>query len=69
LWLALAAPVVAQSQAGHPPLPDLEGGRWGISVKALDGQPLGEFPVVALQSVPQAGVLGRAWDTLRLWFK
>ena len=35
----------------------------------LDGKPLGEFPVVALEEVPAAGFLGRAWDTLRLWLK
>ena len=29
----------------------------------------GEFPVVALEAVPSAGVLGRAWDTLWLWFR
>jgi len=25
--------------------------------------------MVALQDVPSASVLGRAWDTVRLWFK
>jgi serine-type D-Ala-D-Ala carboxypeptidase (penicillin-binding protein 5/6) len=35
----------------------------------LDGKPLGEFPVVALEEVPAAGIFGRAWDTLRLWLK
>ena len=35
----------------------------------LDGKPLGEYPVVALEAVPVAGIFGRAWDTLRLWFK
>jgi D-alanyl-D-alanine carboxypeptidase (penicillin-binding protein 5/6) len=41
----------------------------GVLRVALAGQPLGEYPVVALESVPQAGFLGRAWDTLRLWLK
>ena len=35
----------------------------------LEGKALGEFPVVALEAVPAAGILGRAWDTLRLWLK
>ncbi|MEO8143810.1 MAG: D-alanyl-D-alanine carboxypeptidase family protein [Betaproteobacteria bacterium] len=35
----------------------------------LDGKPLGEFPVVALEEVPAARIFGRAWDTLRLWLK
>ena len=34
-----------------------------------DGKPIGEYPVVALEAVPAAGLLGRAWDTLRLWLK
>ena len=32
-------------------------------------RPWGEYPVVALEDVPVAGVLGRAWDTIRLWFQ
>jgi D-alanyl-D-alanine carboxypeptidase (penicillin-binding protein 5/6) len=35
----------------------------------LDGKPLGEYPVVALEAVAVAGIFGRAWDTLRLWVK
>jgi len=31
-------------------------------------RPWGEYPVVALEAVPVAGIFGRAWDTLRLWF-
>ena len=55
----------------HPPVlaPVAQGERIGVLRVALDGRPLGEYPVVALQSVPQAGIFGRAWDTLRLWLK
>jgi D-alanyl-D-alanine carboxypeptidase len=35
----------------------------------LDGKPFREIPVVALEEVPLAGVLGRGWDTLRLLFR
>ena len=35
----------------------------------LDDQPYGEYPVMALETVPVAGMIGRAWDTLRLWFE
>ena len=28
-----------------------------------------EVPLVALESVEQAGVFGQAWDALRLWIK
>jgi len=33
------------------------------------GQRLFEVPLVVLEPVEQAGVLGRAWDALRLWIK
>lgn len=36
---------------------------------SADGKALGEYPVVALENVPVAGMFGRAWDTLMLWFK
>jgi D-alanyl-D-alanine carboxypeptidase (penicillin-binding protein 5/6) len=32
-------------------------------------QPLVDVPLAALEAVEQAGVLGRAWDALRLWIK
>ncbi len=35
----------------------------------LQGKLLGEYPVVALQNVAVAGFFGRAWDSMRLWFK
>lgn len=34
----------------------------------LDGQAAGEYPVVALEDIAQAGWFGRLWDTIRLWF-
>ena len=49
--------------------PVAEGGRVGNLRVTLDGKPVGEFPVVALEEVPAAGLFGRAWDTLRLWLK
>lgn len=55
----------------HPPVlaPVNKGDKVGVLRVALEGAPLGEYPVVALEAVPQAGVLGRAWDTLRLWLR
>ena len=35
----------------------------------LADQPVAEVPLVALEAVEQAGVLGRAWDAIRLWIK
>ncbi len=39
-----------------------------LRIKAGD-QLLREVPLVALEAVEQAGVLGRAWDAVRLWIK
>jgi serine-type D-Ala-D-Ala carboxypeptidase (penicillin-binding protein 5/6) len=49
--------------------PVADGARVGNLRVTLDGKPLGEYPVVALEAVEAAGFFGRAWDTLRLWFK
>ena len=36
----------------------------------MDGSTVvSEFPVVALDGVPEAGFIGRAIDTVKLWFK
>lgn len=36
---------------------------------SLDGEPLGEYPLVALADVPLAGFFGRAWDGFKLLFQ
>ena len=36
---------------------------------SLGDQPLPDIPLVSLQQVEQAGVIGRAWDAVRLWIK
>jgi D-alanyl-D-alanine carboxypeptidase (penicillin-binding protein 5/6) len=45
------------------------GQRVGTLKLTLDNQPYGEFPVVALEDVPVAGILGRGWDAIRLFFQ
>ena len=35
----------------------------------VDGKPLLQLPVVALEEVGQASIFGRAWDSMRLWMK
>lgn len=40
----------------------------GTMKVTLDGKAYGEYPVVAIDGVPVAGVIGRAIDTVRLWF-
>ncbi len=36
---------------------------------SLGDQPLLDHPLVVLEPVPQAGVMGRAWDAIRLWIR
>lgn len=49
--------------------PILAGQRVGTIRLVLDGKPYGEYPVVALASVPVAGMFKRAIDSVRLWLK
>ncbi|MBO9353433.1 D-alanyl-D-alanine carboxypeptidase [Bordetella petrii] len=52
----LLAPIAAQDPVG--------------SLQVLvDGKPAKQWPVIALDAVPQAGLAGRAWDTVRLWWR
>ena len=52
----LIAPIAAQSAVG--------------AVRVLvDGKPAMQFPVVALEPVAEAGFAGRAWDSIRLWWR
>ena len=44
------------------------GQRVGMLAVTFDGQPLGEYPVVALESVNVANLFVRMWDSLRLLF-
>ncbi len=45
------------------------GQKVGTVKVTLQGKVLGEYPAVALENVPVAGFFGRAWDSMRLWFK
>ena len=45
------------------------GQKVGTLKLTLDGKPYGEFPVVALEDVPLAGIFGRGWDAIRLFFQ
>jgi serine-type D-Ala-D-Ala carboxypeptidase (penicillin-binding protein 5/6) len=51
----LIAPIAAGQQVGTVKL-------------VADGKTLAQFPIVALQAVPQAGIVGRVWDSLMLMF-
>jgi D-alanyl-D-alanine carboxypeptidase (penicillin-binding protein 5/6) len=50
----LVAPLALNSQVGTAQL-------------QVEGRTIASYPVVALQPVEPAGVLGRSWDSLRLW--
>ena len=56
---------------GFEPLlaPVASGQAVGTVYVTLEGKAIGEYPLVALADVPPAGLFGRLWDTLRLWFK
>ena len=50
--------------------PLTQGQRVGaIDVTTTTGTKLASVPLVVLQAVPEAGLLGRAWDSIRLWIK
>ncbi len=53
-------PLVAPLQAGQ---------RIGQLDVSLSGKPLATYPLQVLKAVPEAGLFGRAWDSLRLMIK
>jgi D-alanyl-D-alanine carboxypeptidase (penicillin-binding protein 5/6) len=40
-----------------------------LKVTTAAGAPVASLPLVVLEPVELAGVLGRAWDAIRLWIK
>jgi D-alanyl-D-alanine carboxypeptidase (penicillin-binding protein 5/6) len=49
--------------------PILTGQQVGMLKISNAGQALAEVPLLALRGVEESGVIGRAWDTVRLWIK
>lgn len=50
--------------------PLAKGQRVGIiKVTSAGGAPLTTVPLIVQEAVPEAGLFGRAWDSLRLWIK
>lgn len=45
------------------------GERIGTLHLSIDGKPVANLPVVALEDVESAGFFGRVWDSVKLWFK
>ena len=66
----LASSASSRAERQQPLLAPVQQGQVIATLKLLvEGKVLGEYPVVALENVPVAGIFGRAWDTLMLWFK
>jgi D-alanyl-D-alanine carboxypeptidase (penicillin-binding protein 5/6) len=40
-----------------------------LKVTTAAGAPVGEVPLVVQEAVEEAGIFGRAWDSVRLWIK
>ncbi len=49
--------------------PIAKGQQVGTLKVSVGDQAVAEVPLVALEGVEQAGILGRAWDAIRLWIK
>jgi len=65
-----AAQVKTQVARPDPLVAPFRKGQAVGTLKVMRGdQPMLDVPLVALEAVEEAGVLGRAWDALRLWIK
>ncbi|MGI9134147.1 MAG: D-alanyl-D-alanine carboxypeptidase family protein, partial [Rhodoferax sp.] len=65
-----AAKLKTQVQRTEPLVaPVGKGQTLGTLKVLLADQPFTEVPLVALDAVEQAGILGRAWDAVRLWIR
>ena len=49
--------------------PIVKGQQLGVLKIFAGDQSVGEVPLLALEAVEQAGILGRAWDSVRLWIR
>ncbi len=65
-----AARIKTQVARPEPLVAPLAKGQAVATLKiSLGDQPLLDQPLVALEAVPQAGFMGRAWDAIRLWIR
>jgi D-alanyl-D-alanine carboxypeptidase (penicillin-binding protein 5/6) len=49
--------------------PISRGQRIGTLRLSLDGAPVGDYPLLALETMPVAGIIGRTWDAILLMFR
>ena len=62
--------IKVQLESRQPLLAPVQQGERVATLKlVVNDKPWGEYPVVALESVPVAGIFGRAWDSLKLYFQ
>lgn len=60
----------ASLESNQPLLaPIAAGQQLGVVKLTLEGKPVGDYPVYALEAVPAANFFKRTWDGLRLYFK
>jgi D-alanyl-D-alanine carboxypeptidase (penicillin-binding protein 5/6) len=65
-----AGKVKANLESRQPMFAPINAGqKIGVMKLTLDDKPYAEIPVVALETVALAGILGRGWDSIRLLFK
>ncbi len=62
--------IQAQTVTQQPLLaPVRRGQRLGTLRVSVDGQPVGEYPLLALEDIAVSGILGRGWDNILLMLK
>jgi D-alanyl-D-alanine carboxypeptidase (penicillin-binding protein 5/6) len=70
LYPATGKRIQAQMISQQPLLaPIKRGQQLGTLRLTVDGQAAGDYPLLALETIPVAGILGRGWDNILLMFK
>jgi D-alanyl-D-alanine carboxypeptidase (penicillin-binding protein 5/6) len=65
----LADKIVVQLISQQPLMAPVRAGQQVATLRiSIDGKAYGDYPVSALETVPVAGVVGRALDSVKLWF-
>jgi D-alanyl-D-alanine carboxypeptidase (penicillin-binding protein 5/6) len=65
------AQLVTKLERTDPLVAPLEAGQvvGRLKVSNAAGTPVADVPLTVLDAVPQAGLIGRGWDAIRLWIK
>jgi D-alanyl-D-alanine carboxypeptidase (penicillin-binding protein 5/6) len=66
----MAGKIKTQVMRADPLLAPIAKGQSVATLRiTLNEQPFLDVPILALEGVEQAGIIGRAWDAMRLWIK